>query len=95
MRLGSRQGLTTCPSASYLVHPLLLLGLLGLPRASAPPAAVTAGLATVLALAGSLLVAEVARRTPAQPAPDRPAPPAPAACGHRRGRARTPPEGLT
>ena len=49
----------------YLVHPLLLLGLLGLPRASAPPAAVTAGLATVLALAGSLLVAEVARRTPA------------------------------
>jgi peptidoglycan/LPS O-acetylase OafA/YrhL len=49
----------------YLVHPLLLLGLLDLPGASAPPAAVTAGLATVLALAGSLLVAEVARRTPA------------------------------
>jgi peptidoglycan/LPS O-acetylase OafA/YrhL len=48
----------------YLVHPLLLLGLLQLPWASVPPAAVTAGAATVLALAGSLLVAEVARRTP-------------------------------
>jgi peptidoglycan/LPS O-acetylase OafA/YrhL len=49
----------------YLVHPLLLVLLLGPSFAAAPPAAVTAGLATVLALAGSLLVAEVARRTPA------------------------------
>jgi peptidoglycan/LPS O-acetylase OafA/YrhL len=49
----------------YLVHPLLLVLLLALPFAAAPPAAVTAGVATVLALAGSLLVAEVARRTPA------------------------------
>jgi peptidoglycan/LPS O-acetylase OafA/YrhL len=49
----------------YLVHPLLLLVLLGLPGATAPPAGVTAGVATVLALAGSLLVVEVARRTPA------------------------------
>ena len=49
----------------YLVHPLLILGLLDLPHAADPPAAVTAGLVTVLALAGSLLVAEAARRTPA------------------------------
>jgi len=49
----------------YLVHPLLLLGLFAMSWVSAPPAAVTAVLATALALAGSLLVAEVARRTPA------------------------------
>jgi peptidoglycan/LPS O-acetylase OafA/YrhL len=49
----------------YLVHPLLLLGLFGLPWMSSPPAAVTAIAATVLALGGSLLVAEIARRTPA------------------------------
>jgi peptidoglycan/LPS O-acetylase OafA/YrhL len=49
----------------YLVHPLLLLGLFGLPSMSSPPAAVTAIAATVLALGGSLLVAELARRTPA------------------------------
>jgi peptidoglycan/LPS O-acetylase OafA/YrhL len=49
----------------YLVHPLLIVGLLLLPFAAAPPAAVTAGVVTVLALAGSLLVAELARRTPA------------------------------
>jgi peptidoglycan/LPS O-acetylase OafA/YrhL len=49
----------------YLVHPLLITGLLLLPFAAAPPAAVTAGVVTVLALAGSLLVAEITRRTPA------------------------------
>ncbi|HEY7104693.1 MAG TPA: acyltransferase [Mycobacteriales bacterium] len=49
----------------YLVHPLLILGLLELPHAADPPAAVTAGVVTVLALAGSLLVAEAARRTSA------------------------------
>jgi peptidoglycan/LPS O-acetylase OafA/YrhL len=51
--------------AVYLVHPLLLLGLFGLPWMSSPPAPVTAVAATVLALGGSLLVAEIARRTPA------------------------------
>jgi peptidoglycan/LPS O-acetylase OafA/YrhL len=49
----------------YLVHPAILVGLLLLPGAYGPPAAITAGVATVLALAGSLLVAELARRTPA------------------------------
>jgi peptidoglycan/LPS O-acetylase OafA/YrhL len=49
----------------YLAHPLLLLGLFAMPWVSAPPAAVTAVMATALALAGSLLIAEVARRTPA------------------------------
>ena len=49
----------------YLVHPLLILLLLELPRAPAPPPGGTAGVVTVLALAGSLLVAEAARRTPA------------------------------
>jgi peptidoglycan/LPS O-acetylase OafA/YrhL len=49
----------------YLVHPLLLLGLFGLPWMSSPPAAVTAVATTMLALGGSLLVAEIARRTPA------------------------------
>jgi hypothetical protein len=42
-----------------------LLGLLDLSWVTAPPSAVTAVLATVLALAGSLLVAEVVRRSPA------------------------------
>jgi hypothetical protein len=49
----------------YLVHPLLLLGLFAIPWMSSPPAAVTAVAATALALGGSLLVAEIARRTPA------------------------------
>jgi peptidoglycan/LPS O-acetylase OafA/YrhL len=49
----------------YLVHPLLLLLLLDLPGASALPAAVRAVVATALVLAGSLLVTEVARRSPA------------------------------
>jgi peptidoglycan/LPS O-acetylase OafA/YrhL len=49
----------------YLVHPLLLLGLFAVPWMSWPPAAVTAVAATALALGGSLVVAEVARRTPA------------------------------
>ncbi|GAA1630096.1 acyltransferase [Kribbella alba] len=49
----------------YLLHPLLLLGLLDLSWVTAPPAAVTAVLATALALAGSLLVTEVVRRSPA------------------------------
>jgi peptidoglycan/LPS O-acetylase OafA/YrhL len=49
----------------YLVHPLLLLGLFSLPWVSSPPAAVTAVVTTFLALGGSLLVAEIARRTPA------------------------------
>jgi peptidoglycan/LPS O-acetylase OafA/YrhL len=49
----------------YLVHPLLLLGLFAIAWMSTPPAAVTAVAATVLALGGSLVVAEIARRTPA------------------------------
>lgn len=49
----------------YLVHPLLLLGLFSLPWVSSPPAAVTAVVTTLLAVGGSLLVAEIARRTPA------------------------------
>jgi peptidoglycan/LPS O-acetylase OafA/YrhL len=49
----------------YLVHPLLLLWLFKLPWASTLPTGVTVGVATVLALVGSLLVTEVARRTPA------------------------------
>jgi peptidoglycan/LPS O-acetylase OafA/YrhL len=49
----------------YLVHPLLLLGLFAIPWMSSPPAAVTAVAATALALGGSLVVTELARRTPA------------------------------
>ncbi|MGW6281335.1 acyltransferase [Kribbella sp. NPDC055071] len=48
----------------YLVHPLLLLGLFAIPWMTWPPAAVTAVAATALALGGSLVVAELARRTP-------------------------------
>jgi peptidoglycan/LPS O-acetylase OafA/YrhL len=49
----------------YLVHPLLLLWLFQLPWATGLSAAVTISVGTVLALAGSLLFTEVARRTPA------------------------------
>ena len=85
----------------YLVHPLLLLGLLSLPWASAPPAAVTAGVATVLALAGALIVAEAARRTPASLAltgRPRRRPPRPPATGPGPDRPAEPvlrPEGAT
>jgi peptidoglycan/LPS O-acetylase OafA/YrhL len=48
----------------YLVHPLLLLGLFAIPWMSSPPAAVTAVVATALAIGGSVVVAEIARRTP-------------------------------
>jgi peptidoglycan/LPS O-acetylase OafA/YrhL len=49
----------------YLVHPLLLMGLFAIPWMSSPPAAVTAVAATALAIGGSVVVAEIARRTPA------------------------------
>jgi peptidoglycan/LPS O-acetylase OafA/YrhL len=49
----------------YLVHPLLLMGLFAIPWMSSPPAAVTAVAATALAIGGSVVVVEIARRTPA------------------------------
>ncbi|MGW6196908.1 acyltransferase [Kribbella sp. NPDC055110] len=49
----------------YLVHPLLLMGLFAIAWMSSPPAAVTAVAATALAIGGSVVVVEIARRTPA------------------------------
>jgi peptidoglycan/LPS O-acetylase OafA/YrhL len=77
----------------YLLHPLLLAGLFLLPWASTPPPVVRAVVATALALAGSLVVIDVARRTPASlfltGRPRRRSEEAPA------GRARAVPEGVT